>query len=74
MSRFFDSLSGFALGAAFILMVIGELYWLFISLQIGSFWMFLLGIFPITAFFLGGPVGAWSLVFGVPNWIYSLFA
>ncbi len=48
-----------------LLIGIGDLYWLWISIKIGSFWMFVLGFVPPFMVFTG-PIGAWALVFGVP--------
>lgn len=55
------------------LVAIGSLYWLWIAIQLGSFLMFVLGVFPITTIFLAMPVGAWSLLFGVPDWVINVF-
>lgn len=51
---------------------IGGLYWLWVSIQIGSFFMFLVGVFPVTLP-VTGPVGAWMMFFGPPDWILRLF-
>ena len=66
------SLFGLAIIAFWILMGIGDLYWLWMSIQIGSFWMFVCGILPFTAVF-ASPIGAYSLLFGVPDWILNTF-
>lgn len=75
--RFFSAvfeLFGSVLGVIFYLfLAVGSLYWLWIAIQIGSFWMFILGLFPPTAIFLAMPVGAWSLAFGVPDWVVNIF-
>lgn len=55
------------------LVAIGSLYWLWIAIQLGSFLMFVLGVFPITTILLAMPVGAWSLLFGVPDWVINVF-
>lgn len=55
-----------------ILFVLGELYWLWTAIQIGSFWMFICGIIP-PFIVVTGTVGAWSLLFGVPDWVTGLF-
>lgn len=55
------------------LVAIGSLYWLWIAIQIGSFFMFVIGVFPITTILIAMPVGAWSLLFGVPDWVISVF-
>lgn len=63
---------GFSFIGLYILLGVGELYWLWMSFQIGSFGMFLVGMIPpfiIVAMF----VGAYGLVFGLPTWVYSFF-
>ena len=50
----------------------GWAYWMWLSIQFGSFLMFFLGLlgpFGIVA----ALIGMWSLIFGVPNWLMSLF-
>lgn len=60
-------------GLAFVVTLgLGELYWLWMAIQFGSFWMFVLGLFPFTAM-ICAPVGMWSLLFGVPHWVLSWF-
>lgn len=54
------------------LLGIGGLYWLWMAIQLGSFGMFAIGIFPL-AFLVTVPVGAYSLVFGMPDWVISFF-
>ena len=66
-------LSGPAWVVTFVLMTVGDLYWLWMSLKFGGFVMFALGLFPPTAIFFAAPVGAWSLVFGVPRWLANTF-
>ncbi len=56
----------------YILLFIGDLYWLWVSIQLGSFGMFLFGAFPFTMP-IAAPVGAYSLIFGVPAWVLNLF-
>ena len=55
-----------------ILFALGDLYWLWTAVQIGSFWMFVLGIIP-PFMAVTGAIGAWSLLFGVPTWIHGMF-
>ncbi len=64
--------SGFAVAfyALYMLIGIGGIYWLWLAIQIKSFTMFILGIFPLS-FIFTAPVGAYSLVFGMPNWIQN---
>jgi hypothetical protein len=65
------------LGAAglglYSLFAIGGLYWLWMAIQFKSFWMFAVGLFPLTAIF-AAPVGGYSLIFGPPDWLLHLFA
>lgn len=56
-----------------ILIAVGGLYWFWMSIQLGSFLMFLIGAFPPTAILVATPLGAWSLLFGVPEWIFNVF-
>jgi hypothetical protein len=73
------TLTGLATGSMGVLFIglygliaLGELYWLWMSFQIGSFGMFLVGMIPpfiILAMF----VGAYGLIFGLPSWVYSFF-
>lgn len=78
MKEFFSSIFG---GFASIVMIaiwgliaIGGIYWLWMAIQIGSFLMFVIGLFPPTGLFIATPIGAWSILFGVPDWIYAWFA
>jgi len=53
------------------LIIIGEVYWLYSSYKIGSFWMGLIGISPLGIF--TAPIGLYSLFFGMPNWLMLWF-
>ena len=55
-----------------ILLSLGNIYWLWMAIQIGSFSMFVVGMFPLFII-VTAPVGGWSLVFGMPHWVYSFF-
>lgn len=72
----FAGLFGGVLGLSVLmlygLMAIGELYWLWMSFKIGSFWMFVFGLFPPTML-VASVVGAYGLVFELPYWVYDLF-
>ena len=57
---------------AMLAISVGGLYWLWVAIQIGSFLMFLVGVFPLF-FIVTGPVGAWGLLFGMPNWVFNIF-
>ena len=54
-----------------VLGIIGFFYWLWMSINIGSFWMFIVGITPFVIITV--PVGAWSLFFGIPDWVVNIF-
>lgn len=56
-----------------ILLALGDIYWLWTAIQIESFWMFICGLVPPFVA-ITGPVGAWSLLFGVPAWVYNVFS
>ena len=53
-----------------VLFLIGSFYFLYLSFKLGSVGMFILGIFLIP---IAGLIGAYSFIFGVPQWILSLF-
>lgn len=63
---------GFLILALMMLLSIGGIYWLWMSIQLGSFGMFLMGVFPL-AYVVTAPVGAWSILFGMPHWVYNTF-
>lgn len=76
LKNFFESFFG-AAGASvavvfFVCFMIGPIYWLWISIQLGSFLMFFLGIAGPFVLFTG-PVGFYSLIFGTPNWVINMF-
>jgi hypothetical protein len=74
--NFIEGIFGAAAGSViigiYVSMAIGGLYWLWIAIQIGSFGMFLVLLFP-PALLLAAPIGMYSLVFGVPDWIIRIF-
>ena len=72
MSNILESITGFLLVALYGLLGVGSLYWLWIAIQIGSFTMFIVGVFPLSII-VTAPVGAWSILFGVPNWVINTF-
>jgi hypothetical protein len=73
MGKLFEFLGG-TLGIIILgLLCVGELYWFWISFQIGSFMMFAVG-FLGPVILITAPVGAWSLIFGVPQWVINFFA
>ncbi len=73
MGDFFDSLIGIFFFALFMLLPLGELYWLWTAIQLGSFSMFVLGLIPPFQL-LAMPVGAYMFVFGIPDWVINWFA
>jgi len=68
----FHPASAFVLVGAIIALNIGCLYWLWLAIQLGSFGMFVIGMLP-PAWVITGPLGAWSLLFGVPSWLIGTF-
>ncbi|MTH66726.1 maltose ABC transporter permease [Paracoccus shanxieyensis] len=58
--------------ALWALLLLGDLYWLYSSIQIGSFFMFVLGLLGPIAF-LTGLIGGFALLFGWPDFILSIF-
>jgi len=76
IKNFFEGIFGAAAGIVIFALYgcygIGTIYWLWIAIQIGSFWMFVLGFVPPTAFFTGF-VGGYSMIFGTPDWIFNMF-
>ncbi len=73
---FVKSLFGGAFAIAmlplYFVLPLGWLYWLWLAIQFGNFWMFVVGVIPPTAI-LTAPIGAWSLLFGVPQWVLNWF-
>jgi len=73
---FFEGIFGASAGIVGFLLIIsysiGSIYWLWLSIQLGSFWMFFIGIAGPTIIF-SGPVGAYSLIFGPPDWLINTF-
>lgn len=67
IAAIFGGLSWLLFGLYF-LMPLGFLYWQFIALQEGSFWMFVVGFIPIS-----WPIGAYALVFEMPEWVLDIF-
>jgi hypothetical protein len=65
----FLSLLGMAMS---LLFSIGGIYWLWMAIQLGSFWMFFWGVFPFTMV-ITVPVGSYSFIFGMPEWVAKMF-
>lgn len=55
-----------------VLIPVGWVEWLWMATRLGSFTMFFFGIL-IPLVVLVAPIGLWSLVFGVPEWLVSFF-
>ncbi len=72
MGNLFEGAMGLIMVVVFGLLSLGGLYWLWIAIQIGSFFMFIVGVFPLC-FIVTAPVGAYSILFGVPNWVFVMF-
>ena len=72
MGNFFEGAMGLIMVAVIGLLSLGGLYWLWIAVQIGSFFMFVVGVFPLF-YIVTAPVGAYSFLFGVPNWVFAMF-
>jgi hypothetical protein len=78
MKKFIDLIfGGFAsitVLAIWGLVTVGGIYWFWMAIQIGSFLMFVIGFFPPTGLLFATPIGVWSLLFGVPDWVIAWFA
>ena len=72
ISVFFTTVLSFLGMGLLLLFPLGGLYWLWMSFKIGSFWMFALGMFPLTMI-PAAIVGAYGLIFGMPSWVYNWF-
>lgn len=72
IGELFTGVMGLVFVGLLILIGLGDLYWLWMSIQLGSFMMFVAGLFPLF-YIVTGPVGAWSLLFGMPDWVVNLF-
>lgn len=60
---------GFAIMAS---IAVGSLYWLWMAIQLGSFLMFALILFP-PSIIITAPVGIYSILFGPPDWVLHVF-
>ena len=75
---FFDFLGVFfgSVGVVFYISIVifpvGGLYWLWTAIQLKSFSMFLLGVIPFL-WIVTSPIGLYSLITDVPDWIYDFF-
>lgn len=57
LSGLFEGVLGMMFLAFWILVALGDLYWLWMAIQWGSFWMFVAGLLP-PFMVLAGPLGA----------------
>jgi hypothetical protein len=67
-------LGGAGAGIYIILMIglgPGWVYWLWMAIHFGRFWMFLLAFLGPTGLIAAG-LGLWSLIFGAPHWLLHL--
>ena len=63
---------GAAVIAVGVLFFIGEIYWMWTAIKLGSFAMFVLAwLGPLAV--LTAPVGAYMMLFGIPQWVHSMF-
>lgn len=72
ISALFETAMGMVLFGLYSLVGIGSLYWLWMAIQLESFMMFVVGIFPLFII-ITAPIGTWSLLFGIPDWVYNIF-
>jgi len=73
MRSFFGCISSLFLIPIYIGGFLGWAYWMWISVQLGSFLMFVIGLLgplAIPASFLG----LWSFLFGAPHWLLKMFS
>jgi len=74
MKELFEGIAGLIIMTAVVLTVLGAMYWLWLAVQMGSVWMFVIGVIPIFVI-VTGPVGVWSYVSGsLPEWVTNALA
>ena len=73
ITALFTSGIGFAFALLYFFLPLGWVYWIWLSIQMESFAMFALGIFPPTGV-IAAPIGLYSLVFDPPDWLITQFA
>jgi len=54
------------------LLLLANMYWLWLALKLGSLSMFVVGLIPVS-WIVTGPVGVWALLFDVPKWVLDTF-
>ena len=67
-----ESIASIPAYGVMLLFAVGDVYWLWTAIKLGSFWMFAIGLIP-PFMIVSIVVGSWSLIFGIPEWVYSLF-
>ncbi|MEK1975940.1 maltose ABC transporter permease [Vibrio parahaemolyticus] len=72
MGNFISTLFGWFVMSLYLLLPLGWVYWLWVAVKIGGFAMFALALFPITAP-IASILGGWSFLFGLPDWVVSVF-
>lgn len=63
---------GLVVMTAMFVLPIGVGYWIWLSYQLQSLAMFVLGIVP-PLMLISGPVGIWALFMGTPEWVVRCF-
>ena len=71
-NRVVESAKAYLLFAALKLMLLANMYWLWLALKLGSFSMFVVGLIPIS-WIVTGPVSIWAVLFDVPMWVLNTF-
>ena len=75
MGKFFSGIVG-AVGSGVIALIMigmlpGWVYWLWMAIHLGSFGMFLLAFLGPLGM-VASILGLWSLLFGIPLWLFHL--
>lgn len=72
LRRTFETGAGMVLGVGTLVLMaaefVGWAYWMWMAIQLGHFWMFVIGLLGPLAL-IAGLLGAWSLVFAAPAWV-----
>jgi hypothetical protein len=71
LTGLFESIVFLLIGTIYSLIGLGFLYWYYLSYKLESFWMFAVGFTPFAL--LTAPFGSYSMIFGTPDWLISLF-
>jgi hypothetical protein len=53
--------------------LLANMYWLWLSVKLGSLSMFFIGLVPVS-WIVTGPVGIYSFFFDIPHWVLTTFA